>query len=153
MIVPRMHLHTRAPRHWRTCPCFGPVTGSPPAGTEAPWRWSNPPKSPAGTQKWASPRALSSSRSALDHAVIQGTPLGMAFGSHAPPGPTPLCLPYLESRDGSFSHHTVNHVWPKYCLSDRHDYVLILVQCKYRCLSFRQNKKKGPYLDRELCLL
>lgn len=102
MIVPRMHLRTRAPRHWRTCPRLGPVTGSPPAGTEAPWRWSNPPRSPAGTQKWASPQALSSSRSALGHAGIQGTPLGMAFGSHAPPGPTPLCSPYLGEQRRPF---------------------------------------------------
>lgn len=87
--------HTHGPRYWHTGPRFGPVTGSPPAGTEAPWRWSNPPGSPAGTQKWASPPALSSSRSASDHAGIRGTPLGTAFYSHAPPGPTPLCSPYL----------------------------------------------------------
>lgn len=75
---------------------FSPSTGYLLAGTEAPWRWSNPPGSPAGTQRWASPQALFSSRSTSARAGILGSPLGMASCSHAPPGLTPRGSPYLE---------------------------------------------------------
>lgn len=77
---------------------FSPVTGSLPAGTEAPWRWSSPPGSLAGTRRWASPRALSSSRSASAHGGIQGTQLGTASCSHALPGLTPPGSPYLRGQ-------------------------------------------------------
>lgn len=74
-------------------------TGSLLAGTEAPWRWSSPPRSPAGTRTWASPQALSSSRSASGRAGIRGTLPDRASCSPAPPGPTPPGSPSLWEQD------------------------------------------------------
>lgn len=61
----------------------------PPAGTEAPWQWSSPPKRPAGTRRWASPRGPSSSIAPSARAATWGSPEGTAFGSPARPAPAP----------------------------------------------------------------
>ena len=61
----------------------------PPAGTEAQWQWSSPPKRPAGTRRWASPQGPSSSIAPSAHAATWGSPEGTASGSPAPLAPAP----------------------------------------------------------------
>lgn len=61
----------------------------PPVGTEAQWQWSSPPKKPAGTRRWASPRGPSSSIAPSARAATWGSPEGTASGSPARPAPAP----------------------------------------------------------------
>lgn len=79
----------------------GPVTRSLRAGTEARWRWNNPPRNPAGTRRWASPLALSSSRLAWAHGGTRDTRQDTASCSPAPPGPTPPGSPYLADQNNT----------------------------------------------------
>lgn len=68
----------------------------PPAGTEAQWQWSSPPKRPAGIQRWASPLGLSSSTAPSAHAGTWDSPEGTASGSLALPAPGPRGCSCLE---------------------------------------------------------
>lgn len=66
------------------------------ADTEALWRWSSPPRRTAGTRRWASHLAPSSSRASSSRAETQGNLVGRACGNPAPPAPAPPGSPYLK---------------------------------------------------------
>lgn len=76
--------------------CVRDSIGSPQVGIGVPWRWSSPPESPAGIQRWASLPGPSASRRAWARAGSRDTRTGTASGSRAPPGPKPRGSPCLQ---------------------------------------------------------